>query len=80
MKSLVSLESEAGVQLEDSGPEITFFRDVILNGDFEEALRFIDLFKKSVEFPYKESQFAIKRQKFLELVENNSEVLGKSWS
>ena len=71
---MITLESEANVAFEDLPEEIKFFRDLIVNGDFETGLNFLELFKKAENFPYDQCAFSIKKQQFLELVENNNEV------
>jgi len=75
IKSLVTLESEANLSLEDLPEEIQFCRDLILNGDFETAVGFMDIFTKDENFPYNQCVYTIKKQQFLELVENNDEVI-----
>ena len=68
------MESEANISLEDLPEEIQFCRDLILNGEFDTAVGFMDIFTKDENFPYNQCVYVIKKQQFLELVENNDEV------
>jgi len=48
-----------------------------MNGDFDTGINFLELFRKAEKFPYNHCIYTIKKQQFLELVENNNEVCPK---
>ena len=68
-KTLVSLENETGIHLHQYNKEISFLRQLILDGHWGDAEEFIKPLKDHPKFEYLNCVFEIKKQKFLELVE-----------
>ena len=70
-KTLVSLENETGVNLFEYNREITFLRQLILDGHWSDAEEFLKPLKEHPKFEYNNSIFEIRKQKFLEAVEQD---------
>jgi len=68
-RSLVSLEEETGFNLFNYNREIMFFRQLILDGQWKDAEEFLKPLKEHSKFEYNSSIFQIRKQKFLEQVE-----------
>lgn len=68
-KTLVSLEEETGTNLFNYNREIMFFRQLILDGQWKDAEEFLKPLKEHSNFEYNSSIFEIRKQKFLEHVE-----------
>jgi hypothetical protein len=68
-KTLVSLESETGLHLYNYNKEISFLRQLILDGQWSDAEEFFKPLKDHPNFEHNASIFEIRKQKFLELVE-----------
>ena len=75
-KTLVSLEEETGLNLFNYNREIMFFRQLILDGQWKDAEEFLTPLKEHSKFEYNSSLYQIRKQKFLEHVEQ--EVLEES--
>eukprot|EP01022_Parablepharisma_sp_SALTPOND_P028474 TRINITY_DN71019_c1_g1_i1.p1 TRINITY_DN71019_c1_g1~~TRINITY_DN71019_c1_g1_i1.p1 ORF type:complete len:497 (+),score=67.21 TRINITY_DN71019_c1_g1_i1:1903-3393(+) len=69
IKSMIALESETNVKLAQYGKEITFFRQLILDGQWEDAENFLNPLKIRQHFNYNRAIFELKRQQFLEDIE-----------
>jgi hypothetical protein len=68
-KTLVDLESETGINLYNYPKEISFLRQLILEGQWGDAEEFLKPIKDHPNFEYNLSIFEIRKQRFLELVE-----------
>lgn len=68
-KTLVSLENESGIQLFEYNREISFLRNLILDGHWGDAEEFLKPLKDHPSFEYNTSIFEIRKQRFLEAVE-----------
>jgi|LauGreDrversion4_2_1035121.scaffolds.fasta_scaffold483814_1 hypothetical protein len=68
-KTLVSLENESGLQLYEYNREISFLRHLILEGHWKDAEEFLKPLKDHPNFEYNGSIYEIRKQKFLEAVE-----------
>jgi len=73
-KALVSLEEESGVYLFNYNREIMFFRQLILEGQWKDAEEFLMPLKEHSKFEYNTSIFHIRKQKFLEHVEQEVSI------
>jgi len=73
-KTLVSLENETGVQLFDYNREISFLRQLILDGHWIDAEEFLKPLREHPKFEYNSSIFEIRKQKFLEAVEQDVNI------
>ena len=67
---MLALEEESKQQLYEHGKEISFFRHLILDGQWEDAENFLRPLKMRVNFQYDSVIFELRKQKFLELLEN----------
>lgn len=68
-KTLITLENESGLNLHNFKKEILFLRKLILDGQWMDAEEFIKPLKGHPGFEYDASIFEIRKQKFLEIVE-----------
>jgi hypothetical protein len=68
-KTLVTFESETGLTLNNYNKELSFLRQLILDGQWSDAEEFLKPLKDHQNFEYNSSIFEIRKQKFLELVE-----------
>lgn len=68
-KTLVTLESETGLYLNNYAKELFFLRQLILNGKWIDAEEFLKPLKDHPSFEYNSSIFEIKKQQFFELIE-----------
>jgi len=66
---LVSLEEEAGLNMFNYNREIMFFRQLILDAQWKDAEEFLTPLKEHSKFEYNSSIYHIRKQKFLEHVE-----------
>jgi len=69
IKSMISLESETNVKLAQYGKEITFFRQLIIEGQWEDAENFLKPLKVRQHFNFNRALYELKRQQFLEDIE-----------
>eukprot|EP00656_Telonema_subtile_P015249 TRINITY_DN1796_c0_g1_i4.p1 TRINITY_DN1796_c0_g1~~TRINITY_DN1796_c0_g1_i4.p1 ORF type:complete len:615 (-),score=138.68 TRINITY_DN1796_c0_g1_i4:686-2530(-) len=67
-----ALERDTGVCLETHGRELSFIRSLILDGRWSDAEKFIEPLKQSPKFDYDQVLFELRRQKFLELLDNQA--------
>jgi WD40 repeat protein len=72
-KALVSLEQDSSIRLRSHGKEIDFFYDLIMNGRFDDAEKFILPLKNRSELGYKKVVFFVRQQRFLEGLESSSD-------
>eukprot|EP00826_Nyctotherus_ovalis_P014840 TRINITY_DN14172_c0_g5_i1.p1 TRINITY_DN14172_c0_g5~~TRINITY_DN14172_c0_g5_i1.p1 ORF type:complete len:468 (-),score=123.66 TRINITY_DN14172_c0_g5_i1:790-2193(-) len=68
-KTMIALESETNFKLTQYGKEITFFRQLIIEGQWEDAENFLNPLKIRQNFNYGRAIFELKRQQFLEDIE-----------
>lgn len=68
-KTLISLEEDTGIDLFNYNKEITFLRQLVLDGQWTDAEEFLKPLKEHPNFEYNASIFEIRKQKFLEVVE-----------
>ena len=69
IKSMISLEYETNIKLAQYGKEISFFRQLIIDGQWEDAENFLKPLKVRQHFNYNRSLYELKRQQFLEDIE-----------
>eukprot|EP00762_Andalucia_godoyi_P002138 ANDGO_02522.mRNA.1 Vegetative incompatibility protein HET-E-1 len=67
-QALSSLESESKVTLETYGQELLFLRSLVLEGAWDDVCAFLSPLQTRVDFDYKAALFAVKKQKFLEML------------
>ena len=72
--TLLSLEEETSINLYNYCSEIKFFRQLILDAQWEDAEHFL-LPLKSKNFNHEAVIFEIKRQKFLEMIDSNESYI-----
>jgi WD40 repeat protein len=70
-KALISLEQESKVRLHSYGKEIDFLYDLLMEGRFDDAEKFISPLRSRPEFNYTKVLFEIRKEKFLEALENS---------
>lgn len=70
-KAFIALEQESGVRLHSFGKEIDFLYDLLMDGRFEDAEKFITPLNSRPEFNYSQVLFEIRKEKFLESLENS---------
>ena len=70
-KAFIALEQESKVRLHSYGKEIDFFYDLIMEGRFEDAEKFIAPLRARAEFNHTRVLFEIRKEKFLEALENS---------
>lgn len=70
-KALLALENETNMELHSYSKEIKFFRNLIIDGQWEDAENFLQPLKLKKNFNYNAVVFELKRQKFLEMVDGN---------
>lgn len=70
-KALISLEQESSIKLHSYGKEIDFLYDLIIEGRFEDAEKFISPLRSRSEFNHTRVLFEIRKEKFLEALENS---------
>ena len=69
IRSYVSLEMESGFNLYNYDENLAVLRGFILDGDWEEAEKSLEIFKSKKNFPYKNLIFEIRKEKLIEEVE-----------
>jgi exonuclease VII small subunit len=70
-KSLLALEDETGSGLYSYSKEIKFFRNLIIDGQWEDAENFLQPLKLKKNFNYNAVIYELRKQKFLEMVDKN---------
>ena len=68
-RTYVSLEEESGINLYNYDENLGILRGFILDGDWEEAEKSLEIFKNKKNFPYKNLIFEIRKEKLIEEVE-----------
>ena len=68
-RTYVSLEEESGINLYNYDENLGVLRGFILDGDWEEAEKSLEIFKIIKNFPYKNLIFEIRKEKLIEEVE-----------
>ena len=68
-RSYVSLEEESGISLYNYDENLGVLRGFILDGDWEEAEKSLEILKNKKNFPYKNLIFEIRKEKLIEEVE-----------
>ena len=68
-RTYVSLEEESGINLYNYDDNLGILRGFILDGDWEEAEKSLEIFKNKPNFPYKNLIFEIRKEKLIEEVE-----------
>ena len=68
-RTYVSLEEESGIHLYNYDENLGILRGFILDGDWEEAEKSLEIFKNKRNFPYKNLIFEIRKEKLIEEVE-----------
>ena len=68
-RTYVSLEEESGINLYNYEENLGILRGFILDGDWEEAEKSLEIFKNKKNFPYKNLIFEIRKEKLIEEVE-----------
>lgn len=68
-KTLATLENETGYNLYNYNKEISFLRQLILDGQWTDAEEFLKPLREHPKFEYNPAIFEIRKQKFLEIVE-----------
>lgn len=69
-KSLLALEQETAVKLRSYGKELDFLYALITEGRFGDAEKFVLPLKSRSESDYNAALLALRKQKFLENIEN----------
>jgi hypothetical protein len=73
-EALMQLEKDCGTNYERYPKEIEFFRRVLIEGNFPEAINFIMAFESKLsERDYRRIMLEIFKQRLFELVENPNE-------
>jgi hypothetical protein len=70
-KTLVTLESETGLFLNNYVKELFFLRKLILDGKWADAEDFLKPLKDHKSFEYNSSIFEMKKQQFFEMTEQD---------
>ena len=68
-RTYVSLEQESGINLYNYDENLGILRGFILDGDWEEAEKSLEIFKSKKNFPFKNLIFDIRKEKLIEEVE-----------
>ena len=68
-RTYVSLEEESGINLYNYDENLGILRNFILDGEWEEAEKSLEIFKNKKNFPYKNLIFEIRKEKLIEEVE-----------
>ena len=68
-RTYVSLEEESGINLYNYDENLGVLRGFILDGDWEEAEKSLEVLKNKKNFPYKNLIFEIRKEKLIEEVE-----------
>ena len=68
-RTYVSLEGESGINLYNYEENLGILRGFILDGDWEEAEKSLEIFKTKKNFPFKNLIFEIRKEKLIEEVE-----------
>ena len=68
-RTYVSLEEESGINLYNYDENLAILRGFILDGDWEEAEKSLEIFKNKKNFPFKNLIFEIRKEKLIEEVE-----------
>jgi WD40 repeat protein len=63
-----ALEQESLTTLDTYGQEISFLRNLVLEGAWDDVVAFLKPFEARADFDYKAALFAVKRQRFLEMI------------
>lgn len=74
-KSLLALEDETSIGLYSYSKEIKFFRNLIIDGQWEDAENFLQPLKLKKNFNYNAVVFELRRQRFLEMVDSNESYM-----
>ena len=69
IRTYVSLEEESGINLYNYDENLGILRGFILDGDWEEAEKALEIFKAKKNFPHKNLIFEIRKEKLIEEVE-----------
>eukprot|EP00794_Sanderia_malayensis_P015995 gene15995-17606_t len=78
--SMRTLEKETGIVNNSYSDDILFLRELILDGDWDEVLLFVQPFENLDEFDAKQFKYIILKQKFIELLSMKSHIVGKQAS
>eukprot|EP00960_Hanusia_phi_P064401 765784-Hanusia_phi.AAC.2 len=70
LSAMTAMEEESGFQMEDFGKELNFLRKLILRGEWKNAEDFIKPLQSSVKEDYARVLFAVRKQQFLELLDD----------
>ena len=70
-RSLHTLEVESGTTPYEFGRDVTFARDLCMDGRWEDLVKFLDPLKRSA-FDYDRAVFLVDKQRFLELLESQT--------
>lgn len=70
-KALISLEQESKIKLHSYGKEIDFLYDLLIEGRFDDAEKFIQPLRSRSEFNHSKVLYEIRKQRFLESIENS---------
>ena len=68
-RTYISLEEESGINLYNYDENLGILRGFILDGDWEEAEKSLEIFKNKKNFPFKNLIFEIRKEKLIEEVE-----------
>ena len=68
-RTYISLEEESGINLYNYDENLGVLRGFILDGDWEEAEKSLEIFKNKKNFPFKNLIFEIRKEKLIEEVE-----------
>ena len=69
IKALKKREEESGINLYNYDENLGILRGFILDGDWEEAEKSLEIFKTKKNFPFKNLIFEIRKEKLIEEVE-----------
>ncbi|EKX37220.1 hypothetical protein GUITHDRAFT_155025, partial [Guillardia theta CCMP2712] len=70
LSAMTAMEEESGFQMEDYGKELNFLRKLVLRGEWKNAEEFIRPLQSSVKEDYARVLFAVRKQQFLELLDD----------
>jgi hypothetical protein len=76
IESMRCLEHECGVSVDNYGNDLDFLRDLILDGQWEDAENFVNPLQKKnqgSEFDFDGVMFQLRKQRFLELVDGKDQ-------
>ena len=68
-RTYVSLEEESGINLYNYDENLGILRGFILDGDWEEAEKSLEIFQNKKNFPFKNLIFEIRKEKLIEEIE-----------